>query len=59
MLSTTTDDTLKISETGATNYALPDGNMISLKEEKIIAPEMLFNPSIVGLEYLCTFLNNS
>ena len=33
-------------------YNLPDGNAIKIGEEKCIAPEILFNPSIIGSEYL-------
>lgn len=32
-------------------YKLPDGNMIDVGAEKFRAPEVLFNPSIIGLEY--------
>ena len=32
---------------------LPDGNTISLTYEKQKAAEILFNPSIIGLEYPC------
>lgn len=48
------DESRKIGETGPTQYFLPDGNSILLKEEKVLAPEILFNPSLVGMEYLCT-----
>ena len=51
IMSSPTDDNKKLSETGPTHYSLPDGNLIPLKEEKILAPEILFNPSMVGLEY--------
>jgi len=40
------------NKTGPTQYYLPDGNFIVMKEEKILAPEILFNPSMVGMEYL-------
>ena len=33
-------------------YNLPDGNAIKIGEEKCIAPEILFNPSIIGSEHL-------
>jgi centractin len=49
-------DDKKIMVAGADHYILPDGNSISLKEEKILAPEILFNPSMIGLEYLCIFI---
>lgn len=32
-------------------FILPDGNTIRLGMERFLAPEALFNPSIVGLEY--------
>lgn len=32
-------------------YRLPDGNTINLGAERFRAPEILFNPSLVGLEY--------
>ncbi|KAJ3052781.1 Actin-2 [Rhizophlyctis rosea] len=33
------------------NFILPDGNVIRLGPERFRAPEILFNPEIVGLEY--------
>ena len=33
-------------------YNLPDGNAIKIGEEKSLAPEILFNPSIIGSEHL-------
>ena len=33
-------------------YYLPDGSYISLGEERILAPEILFNPEYIGKEYL-------
>lgn len=54
--SSTTDENRKLSETGPTHYNLPDGNFITLKEEKVLAPEILFNPSMIGLEYLCIII---
>ena len=35
-----------------TQYYMPDGNTISLGEERIVAPEILFNPGYIGKEYL-------
>ena len=35
-----------------TQYYLPDGSNISITDEKILAPEMLFNPEFMGKEYL-------
>jgi len=51
--SSTGDETKKIGETAPTQYFLPDGNCVYLKEEKVLAPEVIFNPSIMGMEYLC------
>lgn len=56
VISSSGDDK-KITVAGADHYNLPDGNAISLKEEKILAPEILFNPSMIGLEYLCNYKN--
>ena len=33
-------------------YYLPDGSYISVGEERILAPEILFNPEYIGKEYL-------
>ena len=33
-------------------YNFPDGNAIKIGEEKSLAPEILFNPSIIGSEHL-------
>ncbi|KAJ2711831.1 centractin- actin- protein of the dynactin complex [Coemansia sp. D1744] len=32
-------------------FKLPDGNLISLGHERFRAPEILFQPDIIGLEY--------
>jgi len=32
-------------------YTLPDGQVIDIHAEKFRAPEILFNPSLIGLEY--------
>ncbi|KAL2073258.1 hypothetical protein VTL71DRAFT_10582 [Oculimacula yallundae] len=32
-------------------YALPDGNKIKIGQERFRAPEILFDPEIIGLEY--------
>ena len=50
--SNTSDEDKKKSETAPTMHTLPDGTIINLKEEKVMAPEILFNPSIVGTEFL-------
>ena len=34
------------------NYYLPDGNTVLLGDERILASEILFNPAIIGKEYL-------
>ena len=34
-----------------TLYYLPDGTQVMLNKEKILAPEILFQPDRVGLEY--------
>lgn len=33
------------------DYRLPDGNIIKLGSEKSKAPEILFKPELIGLEY--------
>jgi len=33
------------------DYELPDGNIVKLQSEKFRAPEILFDPSIIGEEY--------
>lgn len=45
-------DSSKIDDTQAHEYLLPDGNSIKFGYEKYIAPEIMFNPSLIGLEYL-------
>ena len=42
----------KKAETGETNYILPDGNSIKIRDEKVLAPEILFKPYLIGYEYL-------
>jgi actin-related protein len=34
-----------------TSYFLPDGSQVLLNKEKILAPEILFAPERIGLEY--------
>ena len=34
------------------NYYLPDGSNILIGEEKLLAPQILFNPEYIGKEYL-------
>lgn len=52
-LNTSTDDSKKISDyVKEVHYTLPDENKITLKEEQVLAPEILFNPSIIGSEFM-------
>lgn len=53
VISATSDETKKTNEISPSAYTLPDGNTIIVKEEKILGPEILFNPTLVGLENLC------
>lgn len=46
------DESREATEVAQTKYALPDGNFIMLKDEKMLAPEILFNPSMIGLEHM-------
>ncbi len=54
--SSTGEESKKLGETAASQYWLPDGNIIWIKEEKVLAPEIMFNPSMVGLEYPCKLM---
>ncbi|CAD7929153.1 unnamed protein product [Amoebophrya sp. A120] len=38
-------------ENQPTNYKLPDGQTINLAAERFRAPELLFQPNLIGLEY--------
>lgn len=38
-------------EKSQTTYALPDGSLLKIGNEKYKAPEILFNPDKIGLEY--------
>ena len=40
----------KGDETYHRDYKLPDGNVIRVGAEQFLAPEVLFNPSMVGSE---------
>jgi actin-related protein len=51
--SSSSEETKKIGETSAQQYFLPDGNFVMVKEEKVLAPEIMFNPSMIGLEHMC------
>ena len=42
----------KIINKDMTKYYLPDGSNIDIGDEKIKAPELLFNPELIGKEYL-------
>ncbi|CZS98722.1 actin-71 [Rhynchosporium agropyri] len=39
------------SDSRVVEYALPDGNKIKIGQERFRAPEILFDPEIIGLEY--------
>ena len=41
----------KNSEFEKENYFLPDGNVIKLGEERILPPEILYNPELNGMEF--------
>ena len=42
-------------------YKLPDGETVEIGQERMMAPEILFNPAMAGLEFpgLHEFLNSS
>lgn len=42
------DYKLELTAATSKNYELPDGNIITLKNETLTAPEILFTPSIIG-----------
>ncbi len=33
------------------DYTLPDGTVVQIGPERFIAPEIMFNPSLAGLEF--------
>ncbi|PSS27304.1 hypothetical protein M430DRAFT_32090 [Amorphotheca resinae ATCC 22711] len=41
----------KVGDGKVVEYALPDGNKIKIGAERFRAPEILFDPEIIGLEY--------
>lgn len=41
----------KDKEASSTKYTMPDGSTIELGNEKQKAPEVLFKPDLIGLEY--------
>ena len=53
LLSSSFGEDRRPNETGEINYYLPDGNFVKIKDEKIIAPEILFDPLRIGLENMC------
>jgi len=42
---------LKRAEQYSKQYSLPDGSTITLSKERFMTPEVLFNPSLINLEY--------
>ena len=46
------DSYKKTNHLKSSPYYLPDGSNISIGEERILAPELLFNPEYTGKEYL-------
>lgn len=53
LISNTYNDLEKKStDTTLTNYFLPDGTTLPVKDEKVFAPEIMFNPSLIGSEYM-------
>lgn len=55
LLSSTSSDgkNNERNEHEGNKYHLPDGNFVAIRDEKTAAPEILFNPQLVGLENLC------
>lgn len=53
--SSTTSDKGNEREHEGNKYHLPDGNFVAIRDEKVMAPEILFDPLRVGLENLCKF----
>ncbi len=53
LLSSSSSDERRPNESNETKYLLPDGNHVPIREEKVMAPEILFDPLRVGLENLC------
>ena len=46
------EETKKAANKNPVIYYLPDGTNISIGDEKILAPEILFHPEYIGKEYL-------
>ena len=49
--SDVSENIIKNSNFDIENHFLPDGNVIKLGVEKILPPEILYNPEFIGLEY--------
>ena len=45
-------DAKKSANKNPINYYLPDGSSISVGDERLLAPEIIFNPEYIGKEYL-------
>ncbi|KAG4216634.1 hypothetical protein PC116_g34885, partial [Phytophthora cactorum] len=41
----------KLDQGKTAEYVLPDGNRLRVGQERFRAPEILFDPEIIGLEY--------
>ena len=46
------EETKRSANKNPNNYYLPDGSCILIGDEKLLAPEILFNPEYIGKEYL-------
>ena len=46
------EETKRSANKNPNNYYLPDGSCMSIGDEKLLAPEILFNPEYIGKEYL-------
>ena len=45
-------DSKKAANKNPINYYLPDGSSICIGDERLLAPEIVFNPEYIGKEYL-------
>ena len=45
------NEDIKRAEQYSKQYSLPDGSTISLSKERFMIPEILFNPSLINLEF--------
>ena len=51
-MNSSNDEYLKVQDDRSqTSYLLPDGNQMKISTEKYLAPEILFSPDKIGLEY--------